>query len=146
MKSVQDDLDQANVFAEKAKMALESISISQLRDLKGMKAPPQVVEMTFIAVLNLLCKYHPSVPINKHGQLKTDNPWKTTLSLIGNPQQFLDILGGFKDQVDQDLIPTRNYDSIRETLADERFRPENLMSTSPAVSQLCSWVINVTKY
>jgi len=86
------------------------------------------------------------VPIDKNGKLKTDNPWKTALSLMGNPQQFLDILLGFKAQVDEDLIPAKNFNAIRDVLADEGFTPEIIMKSSPAASGLCDWIINITMY
>ena len=86
------------------------------------------------------------MPIDKNGKLKTDNPWKTALSLMGNPQQFLDILLGFKAQVDEDLIPAKNFNAIRDVLADEGFTPEIIMKSSPAASGLCDWIINITMY
>jgi dynein heavy chain len=86
------------------------------------------------------------VPIDKNGKLKTDNPWKTALSLMGNPQQFLDILLGFKAEVDEDKIPAKNFNAIRDTLADETFTPEIVLKSSPAASGLCDWIINITMY
>jgi hypothetical protein len=36
-------------------------------------------------VLNLLCRIDPNVPVDKAGKLKTEKPWATALSLLGNP-------------------------------------------------------------
>jgi len=86
MKSVQADLDAALPLVEKAKKALEGLNIGHFRDLKALKNPPADIEKTFTACLHLLCKYHPQVPIDKNGRLKTDKPWPTALSLMANPQ------------------------------------------------------------
>jgi dynein heavy chain len=133
-------------LVEKAKAALEGLNIAHFRDLKALKSPPKDIEKTFTACLHLLCKYHPEVPVDNKGKLKSDNPWKTALGLMGNPGKFLEILLGFKEQVDNDLIPAKNFDAIRPTLADETFTPEVVMKSSPAASGLCDWIINITMY
>jgi len=58
----------------------------------------------------------------------------------------LDILLGFKAEVDDERIPAKNFDAIRPTLADETFIPEIVMKSSPAASGLCDWIINITLY
>jgi len=146
MKSVQADLDQALPLVEKAKAALEGLNIAHFRDLKALKNPPKDIEKTFTACLNLLCKYHPNVPVDKNGKLKTEKPWATALGLMGNPGQFLDTLLGFKAEVDADRIPAKNFNAIRDVLADETFTPEIIMKSSPAASGLCDWIINITMY
>lgn len=65
---------------------------------------------------------------------------------MGDPQKFLDVLLGFKEQVDNDLIPAKNFNAIRGTLADESFTPEIILKSSPAASGLCDWIINITMY
>jgi len=94
----------------------------------------------------LLCKYHPGVPTDKNGKLKTEKPWATALSLMANPQSFLDILLGFKEEVDNERIPAKNFDAIRNVLADERFVPEIIIKASPAAAGLCDWIVNITAY
>jgi dynein heavy chain len=133
-------------LVEKAKKALEGLNIAHFRDLKALKSPPKDIEKTFTACLHLLCKYHPNVPVDKVGKLKTEKPWATALSLMANPQQFLDILLGFKAEVDADKIPARNFNAIRDVLADETFTPEIVLKSSPAASGLCDWIINITMY
>lgn len=85
MKSVQADLDMALPLVEKAKKALEGLTIQHFRDLKALKSPPKDIEKTFTAALHLLCKHNPDVPIDKNGKLKTDNPWKSALALMKDP-------------------------------------------------------------
>lgn len=45
-----------------------------------------------------------------------------------------------------DLIPSKNFDAIRGTLADETFTPEIVNKSSPAAAGLCDWIINITMY
>jgi dynein heavy chain len=58
----------------------------------------------------------------------------------------LDILLGFKAEVDADKIPAKNFDAIRNVLADERFTPEVIIKASPAAAGLCDWIVNITAY
>jgi hypothetical protein len=52
--------------------------------LKALKTPPKDIVSVFDCVLNLLVEVDPKVPSAK-GKLKTENSWKTALSLMGNP-------------------------------------------------------------
>jgi len=71
--------------------------------LKALKSPPADIDKTFTCVLNLLCRVDPDIPVDKKsGKLKTENTWKTALSLMGNPQKFLDTLNGLKEKIDAD--------------------------------------------
>lgn len=65
---------------------------------------------------------------------------------MANPQSFLDILLGFKEEVDNERIPAKNFDAIRNVLADERFVPEIIIKASPAAAGLCDWIVNITAY
>jgi dynein heavy chain len=58
----------------------------------------------------------------------------------------LDILLGFKAEVDEEKIPAKNFDAIRNVLADERFTPEIIIKASPAAAGLCDWIVNITAY
>jgi hypothetical protein len=51
-------------------------------------------------VLHLLSGNEPLVPVDKNGKLKTENNWKTSLSVMGNPTYLLSILEGFKEKID----------------------------------------------
>jgi dynein heavy chain len=133
-------------LVEKAKKALEGLTIEMFRDLKALKSPPKDIEKTFTACLHLLCKYHKDVPIDKNGKLKTESPWKTALALLKDPAKFLEVLIGFKAEVDADRIPGKNFDAIRGVLADETFTPEIVMKSSPAAAGLCDWITNITMY
>ena len=86
MSSVQNDLDQAIPLVEKAMKALDGLNIDDFRMLKALKTPPAAVDMTFTCVLHLLCGIDPNIPTDKNKKLKTENTWKTALSIMGNPK------------------------------------------------------------
>jgi hypothetical protein len=97
MKSVQHDLDQAIPLVEKAMKALDGLNVKDFQMLKALKTPPGDIKKTFLCVLNILVKVHPDVPFDKKsGKLKTEDPWKTALSLMSSPQAFLDTLNSLK--------------------------------------------------
>lgn len=97
-------------------------------------------------MLNLLCRIDPNVPVDKAGKLKTEKPWATALSLLGNPQAFLDTLNAFKAKVDAEEVPNNNFKAIRPTLADPNFTMENIQKKSSAAGGLADWIINITAY
>lgn len=90
MSSVQKDLDAAIPLVLKAQAALDGLDVKDFSMLKALKSPPADIEMTFTCALHLLAKVHPDVPVDKAGKLKTEKPWMTALSLMKNPQGFLD--------------------------------------------------------
>jgi len=146
MKSVQADLDAALPLVEKAKAALAGLNIDDFRMLKALKTPPADVQTTFTCCLNLLAKIDPNVPVDGKGKLKTEKPWQTALSLMSNPQAFLDQLNAFKAKIDAEEVPANNFKQIRPTLNDPNFTPEIIMGKSSAAAGLCDWIINITAY
>jgi len=146
MTSVQSDLDAALPLVEKAKKALDGLNIEDFRNLKALKNPPADIDKTFTCVLNLLCRIDPLVPVDKNGKLKTENTWKTSLSLMGNPQAFLDTLNSLKARIDADEIPANNFKANKATLADETFTPEILSGKSSSAGGLCDFIVNISAY
>ena len=114
--------------------------------LKAMNNPPEMIKVTFTAVLNLYCTIDPIVPTDKKGKLKDEKPWGTSLKMMAKPAALLEQLMNFKNLVDVDKVPAQNFDAIRETLANPEFTPENLANKSSAAKGLCDWIINITAY
>ena len=146
MNSVQKDLDAALPLVEKAKAALAGLNIDDFRMLKALKTPPADIATTFTCALHLLCRIDPNVPVDKNGKLKTEKPWSTALSLMGNPAAFLETLNGFKAKIDAEEVSPNNFKAIRPTLADPNFTPEIIKNKSAAAAGLCDWIINITAY
>jgi dynein heavy chain len=112
--------------------------------LKALKKPPEAINETFTCVLHLLCTIHKDIP-HKGGKLAAPDTWKVALSLMSNPQGFLDELMAFKPKVDEEKVPGKNFNAIRETLAKEDFNVEAI-SKSGAAGGLCDWIINISAY
>lgn len=121
------------------------MDINDFRNLKALKKPPEAINETFTCVLHLLCSIHKDVPV-KGGKLAAPDTWKVALSLMGNPGAFLDELMNFKPKVDDDKVPAKNFNAIRDTLAKEDFNPEDIAKKSGAAGGLCDWIINITAY
>lgn len=106
---MQRDLDAALPLVEKAKEALRGLNVKDFQTLKALKSPPIDIANVFTCVLNLLAGNEPLVPVDKNGKLKTENNWKTSLAVMGNPTYLLSILEGFKEKIDQDLVNPNNF-------------------------------------
>ena len=115
------------------------------RILKALKSPPKDIVSVFDCVLNLMVCVDPKVPESK-GKLKTENSWKTALSLLGNPQLFLDNLNAFKEKIDTDKVPAMNFKAIRPVTSQDFFTPEIIKGKSSCAAGLCDWVVNISKY
>jgi dynein heavy chain len=82
----------------------------------------------------------------KNGKLAAPDTWKVALSLMGNPGAFLEELMAFKPKVDEEKVPAKNFNAIRETLAKEDFNVESITKKSSAAGGLCDWIINISAY
>lgn len=114
--------------------------------LKALKSPPKDIENVFTCVLNLLCTLESIIPTDKNGKLKTDSNWKISLNLMANPQNFFLVLEGFKEKIDNEMVPANNFKAIRPALSDPNFTPAIMKTKSSAASGLCDWIINITAY
>lgn len=96
--------------------------------------------------MHLLSGTEPSVPVDKNGKLKTENYWKTALSVMSNPAYLLSALEGFKDKIDQELVSANNFKANRAQLAEPTFTAALIRNKSSCAGGLCDWVINITMY
>ena len=143
---VQKDLDEALPLVEKAKEALKGLNVKDFQTLKALKSPPKDIENVFTCVLHLLCTVDPVVPVDKNGKLKTENNWKTSLIVMANPALLMSTLEGFKEKIDQELVPGNNFKAIRSTISDPNFTPAIIKSKSSCAAGLCDWILNITAY
>lgn len=98
----------------------------------------------FTCVINILASVDPDIPVDKKGRLKTENPWKTALGTMKNPAGLLATLNSLKEKIDKDEIPAQNFSANKETLAEETFTPEIIVTKSACAAGLCDFVINIT--
>ena len=143
---VQKELDMALPLVEKAQAALGGLNIKDFNTMKAFKSPPKDIELVFFCVLNLQASLDPVVPVDKNGKFKSDNVWKSALSLMGNPGALIANLSAFKEKIDQEAVPAHNFKAIRTTIQNEDFTPEKLAKKSGAAAGLCDWVLNISMY
>ena len=143
---MQKDLDEALPLVEKAKEALKGLNVKDFQTLKALKSPPKDIENVFHCVLNLLCTVDSSVPVDKNGKLKTENSWKTSLNVMSNPANLLSTLEGFKEKIDQEIVPGNNFKAIRGIISDPNFTPTIMKTKSSCAAGLCDWILNITLY
>ena len=133
-------------LVEKAKEALKGLNVKDFQTLKALKSPPKDIENVFLCVLNLLCTVDAAVPVDKNGKLKTENSWKTSLNVMANPANLLATLEGFKEKIDQEVVPANNFKAIRGIISDPNFTPQIMKTKSSCAAGLCDWILNITMY
>lgn len=77
--------------------------------LKALASPPADVQKTFGCVIHLLCSLDPAIPIDARGRLKEPNPWKCAAGQLKNPQEFLNKLKNYKNDIDAKKVPAINF-------------------------------------
>ncbi len=146
-KDTEADLAKAEPAVAKAMAALDTLNKKDLAECKTMAKPPTGVEDVFAATMILLAGIHPNIPVNaKTGKVK-DSSWDACKkSLLGNIQEYIDVLKEMKAHVDNDRVPAVNWKEVRRYLALEHFNSDIIMTKNSAAAGLCSFVINIVKY
>jgi dynein heavy chain len=134
-------------LVKEATAALDNITKKDYQTAKAYSTPPSGVDMVFASVVWLLAGFFPeAIEIDKNKKPKNYD-WKACLKLMKNPDQFVNILRGFKDTVDQNLVPPGNVDFIKKNyLSHPDFKPEIMAAKSGAAKGVCEWVLNIVKY
>lgn len=64
-----------------------------------------------------------------------------------DPNAFLQALMGFKNTVNEGLVPPANVKTVKaEYLSNPDFDPAVVEVKSKAAAGLCTWVINIVKF
>ena len=145
MASVQKDLDEALPLVERAQEALKGLDIGEFRMMKSFTSPPKEVGDVFSCVISLMQGIDPTIEVDKR-QIAKDRSWKQALKVMGNPQQLIERLEGFKTYVENQSVNAVNFKGIRQIIADPSFTKENIKTKSSAAGGLCDWVLNITQY
>ena len=114
--------------------------------MKTFASPPAAIEMVFFAVCNLLAGITPIVPVDKNKKLKAPNVWKVSQALMKSPAEFVGLLDGFKQKIDDGEVYATGFKAIRDTLNNEDFNPEIIKVKSSAAAGVCDWVLNIVMY
>jgi len=144
--SAEADLAAAIPLVERAMKALDGLDVKDFSMLKALQNPPNDVKRVFTCVINILAGSDPDIPVDKKGRLKTENPWKVALGTMKNPAALFAQLNGLKAKIDGGEIPAHNFKANNETIADENFTPEIIVTKSQCAAGLCDFVINITAY
>ena len=138
----EDDLAVAMPALHNALKALDTLTSSDIGEVKAMKNPPAGVKL----VMESICVMKGIKPdrINDPGGSgkKIDDYWKPSQKILGD-MKFLQSLKDY----DKDNIPASVISKIRSTYTNnESFDPVLLKKVSAAAVGLCSWVCAMEIY
>merc|ERR1719181_1506165 len=124
---------------EAVSKALDSLNVKDLGELKSLKKPPAGVDDVTAACICLL--QTKDLPFKK-----VDTSWKAAQAMMSPPPKFLETMLGFKQKIDDGLVPKSNFPNIQELLALEHFEVEIQRKKSNAAAGLTDFIININIY
>ncbi|XP_061032339.1 dynein axonemal heavy chain 9 [Eubalaena glacialis] len=127
------DLAQAEPALTAAQAALDTLSKTNLTELKSFSSPPPAVSNVSAAVMALVAP---------GGKVPKDRSWKAAKVTMAKVDGFLDSLIHF----DKENIHENCLKAIKPYLHDPEFNPEFVATKSYAAAGLCSWVINIVRF
>ena len=134
-KSCAEDLAKAEPALAAAGAALDTLSKSNLTELKSFGSPPEIC-VTVVAAVMCLMGVNGKVPKPK---VRT---WKEGKLFMSNVGQFLDDLINY----DKENIPAENLKETKKYLTDPDFNAEFVKGKSGAAAGLCDWVVNIVGF
>ena len=146
-RSTEADLAAAEPMVEAAMAALDTLDKKDLGECKTMQKAPSGVDDVFIATMILLAGVHPGVVINpKSGKVKERSWDACKKQLLGNIQEYMDMLKNIKNLVDNRTIPKINMVEVKSLLELDYFKPEIIATKNKAAAGLCGFVVNIVMY
>lgn len=121
--------------------ALNTLTKSDITEVKAMKNPPGVVKTVMEAVCLMLSIKPKRVNDPSNPAKKIDDYWSPSQTLLGDPQ-FLTKL----QEYDKDNIPVAIVEKIKPYIAMSEFTPDNVKKASKAAYGLCCWVMAMEAY
>ena len=143
--SCESDLAKALPLLEKAQDCLNTLEKKDFTDLKSYAKPPAGIDDVTSAVMVLTATIDPLVTVDKAGNV-SDKSWKAAVKLMQNPEAFKNNLFGFKEHIDKQTVPDKNFKNVRPYLQLEHFNGETMRNKSRAAMGLCEWVRNIVEY
>ena len=119
-----------------AAAALEGLNVKDLGELKSLKKPPAGVDDVTAACICLL--QTKDMPFKK-----VDVSWKAAQQMMTPPPKFLETMLGFKQRIDDGLLPKSNFANIQDLLKLEHFDVEIQRKKSNAAAGLTDFIINI---
>eukprot|EP00658_Telonema_sp_P-2_P071097 TRINITY_DN60414_c0_g1_i1.p1 TRINITY_DN60414_c0_g1~~TRINITY_DN60414_c0_g1_i1.p1 ORF type:complete len:472 (-),score=207.64 TRINITY_DN60414_c0_g1_i1:61-1476(-) len=140
------DLEEAKPALEAAENALNAIKPDDIKSLKALKNPPNIIKRIFDGVLIL--RRDPINPIKKDPEFKTKGGADTVLAsydisykVMGQPK-FLDELQNFNT----DTITEETCELLDYYFMMDDFTYESAKSASASIAGLCDWCMAMKNY
>jgi len=77
---------------------------------------------------------------------KVDTSWKAAQKMMSPPPAFLEMMLGFKQKIDDGLVPKTAFPNIQGLIADEQFTVETMKRKSNAAAGLTDFILNINIY
>ena len=122
-----------------AEAALDSLNVKDLGELKSLKKPPAGVDLVTGACLCLL--QTKDMPFKK-----VDISWKAAQQMMTPPPKFLETMLGFKQKIDDGLVPKSCFPNIQDLLKEPDFNVDIQRKKSNAAAGLTDFIININVY
>jgi dynein heavy chain len=122
-----------------ASAALDSLNVKDLGELKSLKKPPAGVDLVTAATICLM--QTKDAPFKK-----LDTSWKAAQQMMTPPPKFLDLMMGFKQKIDDGLVPKSNFQNIQHLLVEPDFDVDIQRKKSNAAAGLTDFIININIY
>ena len=123
-----------------AEEALKAISQKDITMIKTVLNPTADTLMVMSAVLILL-RIEPLKKMNPETQKKESFYWPPTQKCMNSGHFLQDLLEYNKDAIDITII-----NKLKPFTEQPKFNKEDLMSVSPVVANIASWVLAMFKY
>eukprot|EP00736_Rhodelphis_marinus_P007919 Rmarinus@m.2764 len=145
VKSIKDecehDLAEAMPILNDAIKALNTLTKSDIVEVKAMKNPPAGVKLVMETICIMLGVSAKKVNDPNQPGKKILDYWEPSKGILNDPN-FLKTLTDY----DKDNIPQATIDRIRPFLSNPDFEPNKVKSASKAAYGLCCWVRAMEKY
>merc|ERR1719181_892249 len=138
-KDIETKLAAAEPALVAASAALDSLNVKDLGELKSLKKPPAGVDDVTAAAICLL--QTKDMPFKK-----VDVSWKAAQAMMSPPPKFLETMLGFKQRIDDGLLPKSNFPNIQDLLKLEHFDVDIQRKKSNAAAGLTDFIININIY
>nr|AML30858.1 axonemal inner arm dynein heavy chain 2 [Marsilea vestita] len=137
----ESELAVAMPMLEAALSALDTLTKSDITEVKAMKNPPAPVKLVMEACCIMKGVKSRRIPDPNNPGKKIDDFWGPAQQMLTDTN-FLQSLKDFdKDHIPQDII-----DKVRPYLGKDNFDPEVVKKASKAAYGLCSWIRAMESY
>ncbi|KAL6759980.1 dynein heavy chain 6 [Haematococcus lacustris] len=144
-KTIKDEcegeLAVAMPLLEAALSALNTLTKSDITEVKSMKSPPTAVKVVMEVVCIMLSVKPKKVNDPANPSRKMDDYWTPSQALLGDPT-FMTKL----QEYDKDNIPAVIITAVRPYLDKPEFSPELVQKASKAAFGLCQWARAMEAY